>query len=457
MRPTSLIALALCVVALVAACGPTAQVVTTATPPVDTPAPTTVLPTPVASPTPPRVGTPTPTDLITPTPTETGAPPTTGPTPGTPGAPFGTFGRLAAFPTDGAMEVTDVTATPGGFVAVGFGGVGGAESFYSVRQGIVWTSVDGSNWIESVDPSLVNVEPISVVSRGSDLFMAGYISACSGLDDSCSETPQAGNGIFQSTSGGAWQLLAQDSSMQIGLVDEMFLAGDRLVVIGGGGDEEQATVWMSQDGVSWTSTTDLAGMDSIDSMALGPAGFSAFGTIYDDAAFDVVLASATSSDGTHFTYAGAPQLLGTGIDDLAAGTAGMAGVGYHLSELFDYSAAAVHSTDGVNWTESTNSDGTFAGSALQTVHALPAGGYVAAGYTLPNVESGRLDGAVWFSPDGSDWVLIARLDAGFSTLDASALGSGGAVIFASEQVDLPDDDIGSVVYAWFAPVGSIHP
>jgi hypothetical protein len=269
--------------------------------------------------------------------------------------------------------------------------------------------------------------------------------------------PQAGNGIWQSTNGGAWQLLAQDPGMQHGLVDDMFLAGDRLVVIGGAGDEERATVWMSQDGVTWASTTDLAGMDPIDSMAVGPAGFSAFGTIYDDAAFDVVLASATSTDGAHFTYAGAPQLLGTGIDDLVAGPAGMAGVGYHLSELFDYSGAALHSTDGVNWTESTNSDGTFASSALQTIHSLPAGGYVAAGYSLLNVESGSLDGAVWFSADGSDWVLITRLDAGFTTLDASALGSSGEVLFASEHLDLPDDDIGSIVHAWFAPLASIHP
>jgi hypothetical protein len=193
-------------------------------------------------------------------------------------------------------------------------------------------------------------------------------------------------------------------------------------------------------------------MDPVDSMAVGPAGFSAFGTIYDDAAFDVVLVAATSSDGAHFTTASAPQLLGTGIDDVVAGPAGMAGVGYHLSDLFDESGAAVHSSDGVHWTESTNSDGTFAGSALQTVHALPAGGYVAAGYTQRDDEFGTLDGAVWFSADGSDWVLIARLDVGFSALDSSALGATGAVIFASEQVDLPDDDVGSIVHGWFAPL-----
>ena len=462
MRPNPIVPafFVVALVCLIAACGPTAQVVTTTAPPVDTFVPT-IGPTPLGSATPVAsqtaigLGTPTPINLSTPTPI--GPPPTSQPTPGDPSSPFGPFARIATFPTDGAMEVTDVAVMPTGFVAVGFGGLGGTQSFYSVRQGIVWTSVDGTNWIESVDPSLVNVEPISVVSRGSDFFMAGYLSACSGLDDSCTDVPETGYGIWQSTNGGPWQLLAQNTDMQRGLVDDMFLAGDRLVVIGGAGDEEESTVWISQDGVNWTSTTDLAGMDPVDSMAVGPAGFTAFGTIYDEAAFDVVLVAATSSDGAHFTYAGAPQLLGTGIDDVTAGPAGMAGVGYHLSELFDQSGTALHSTDGVNWTESTNSDGTFANSALQTVHALPNGGYVAAGYTQRNDEFGTLDGAVWFSADGVDWVLIARLDAGFTFLDASALGTSGAVIFASEQVELPDDDVGSEIHAWFAPLGSIHP
>jgi hypothetical protein len=434
MRPTIFVLLALFVVA----CGPTAQVVTSPTaPPVDSASPT--LP-PDASP------------LSLSTPTPVGPPPPSVPTPGSPNTPFGPFARLDSFPADGALAVTDVSVTPGGFVAVGFGGLNGAASYYSVRQGIVWASVDGSNWIESVDPSLVNVEPISVVSRGIDLFMAGYISACSGLDDICTDVPQAGYGIWRSTNGGTWQLLAQNPDMQGGYVGDMFLAGDRLVVIGGAGDEEQATVWLSQDGVTWTSTTDLAGMESVTSMAVGPTGFSAFGTIYDDAAFDVVAVAATSTDGAHFTTASAPQLVGSGIDALAAGPAGMAGVGYHLTDLFDQFGVALHSTDGVAWAESTNNDGTSAGAALQTVHALPAGGYVSVGYTQRDDELATLDGAVWFSIDGSDWALITRLDGGFSTLDASAVGSTGAVIFASEQVDLPDDDVGSVVHAWFAPL-----
>jgi hypothetical protein len=197
-------------------------------------------------------------------------------------------------------------------------------------------------------------------------------------------------------------------------------------------------------------------MDELTSMAVGPAGFTAFGTIYDDAAFDVVLASATSTDGAHFTYASAPQLNGTGIEDLAAGPSGMVGVGSHTTDLFTNDGVAVHSTDGVNWSESTNNDGTFAGAELWTVHALVGGGYVAIGDTVLDDESALYNGAAWYSADGSDWVLIARLDGGFSMLDASALGTTGVVVFASEQVELPDDDVGSVVHAWFAPLASLQ-
>jgi hypothetical protein len=286
--------------------------------------------------------------------------------------------------------------------------------------------------------------------------MAGDLATCSPLAEKCTDVPQAGNGIWKSTNGGAWELLPQAPDMQQGYLDNMFLAGDRLVVFGGAGESEDTTVWMSQDGVSWTSTTDLGGMDPVTSMAVGPAGFSAFGTIFDDAAFDVVLVATTSTDGVHFTPATAPQRDGSGIDALAVGPAGMAGVGYHTSPAFDIDGVAVHSTDGVTWTQGTNNDGSFAGSGLQTIHALAGGGDEALGYTPRNDEFSLEDGAAWFSADGVDWKLIARLDGGFSTLNAAELGPTGIIAFAAEQTDLGDDSVGSTVHAWFAPLAALH-
>ncbi|MDL2334507.1 MAG: hypothetical protein QFC55_00565 [Chloroflexota bacterium] len=461
MRPISIFLAALFAVA----CGSTAQVVTTPTPaPTDlqTPGPTSDLTaapssTPLGSQTPIPLGTPTPINLSTPTPPGSSATPTLpiGPTDSPGNAPFGPFVKLDSFPAADAFEVTDVNVTPSGLIAVGFGGLNGAD-YYGVRQGIVWTSVDGMNWLESVDPSLVNVTPIRVVSKGSDLYLAGTLSACSELDDNCTDVAQAGNGIWRSTNGGAWELLPQVADMQSGYIDDMLLAGDKLVVYGGAGGGQETTVWVSQDGATWTSTTDLSGMDPITSMAVGPAGLNAFGNIYDDALLDVVLIATTSTDGATFSPATTPDMTGSGIDDLAAGPNGMVGVGYHTSELFDIDGVAVRSSDGLAWTQATNNDGSFAGSALQAVHALVGGGYVAVGYTPRNDDFSLEDGTAWFSPDGSNWQLIARLDGGFSALSTSALAPAGVVVFAAEQTNVDEDTVGSVIHAWFAPLASLH-
>ena len=461
MRPIPIVLVCL----FAAACGPTTQAVPTPPQTETPPSSLTASPSPVSSETPGPVGSRTPIPLTTATPLNLSTPtpfvspataaPLTGATSGPSGAPFGPFAKLDSFPANGAFEVTDVSVTPGGYIAVGFGGLNGAD-YDGVRQGIVWTSVDGMSWSQSVDPSLVNVSPFRVVAKGSDLFMLGSLSACAEFDENCTDVPQAGNGVWRSTNGGPWELLPQLPDMQNGFIDGMFLAADRLVVFGDGGDTNETTVWMSQDGATWTSTTDLVGMDPVTAIAVGPAGFSAFGTYFDESMYDVVLVAATSNDGVHFSPANAPALVGTGIDDLAVGPGGMVGVGYHSIELFNEDGVAVHSTDGLTWTEATNTDGSFSGSSLKNVHSLAAGGYVALGYTPGAGDSFLLDGVAWFSADGSDWKLIGRLDGGFSQLSTSALGPGGVVVFASEQIDIDEDNAGSIIHAWFAPLSLLH-
>ena len=81
---------------------------------------------------------------------------------------------------------------------------------------------------------------------------------------------------------------------------------------------------------------------------------------------------------------------------------------------------------------------------------------VALGYTPGRGDSFLLGGVAWFSADGSDWKLIGRLDGGFSQLSTSALGPGGVVVFASEQVDIDEDYADSVIHAWFAPLSLLH-
>ncbi len=447
MRPIAVLGIAL----FVAACGPTAEVINSPSPPGESPS---LAPT-IGATTPPSSGPTGASGSSTPLPLTTPSPPINLSTPTPSTAPGGSFQVLDGFPVNGAFEVDDVTSTSTGFVAVGFGGLDG-DTYLGLRQGIVWTSADGMIWSQSVDPSLRNVTPISVVARGADLFLVGVLSACSDLtDEYCADLPQAGNAVWHSSDAVSWERLPQWPDMQLGGVDSMILAGDGLVVFGDSGEGQTPTAWFSTDGVSWTSTTDLAGLDPISSMILSPTGFTAFGTRYVSEAGDFVLTAALSGDGAHFTATSAPQLAGAWIDDVVAGVNGFVGVGYQSTEVLETDALAVHSVDGINWAEAASSDGSFAGSALQTVHALPSG-YVAVGYR-PNADDFTLqDGQVWFSAEGQDWRAGDSLNGTFTQLNASALGSSGLVVFAGEQTDIYDDDLSSVIHAWYAPLSALR-
>lgn len=447
MRPLAVLLLVL----LIVACGPTTVVVNSPTAGASPTAPPTAAPTVQPTQTPSQTGAATPIPLTTPTPSPSSsptAPPTTLPATG--------FQVLDGFPTDRAFEVTDVSPTPTGFIAVGFGGLDG-DVYFGRHQGVVWTSADGTNWSASIDPSLRNVTPIRVVARGEDLFLVGVLSACPQLPDvNCTDVPEAGNAVWRSSDGAAWERLPQLADMQLGLIDDMFVAGNGIVVYGSGADDNQmTTVWLSPDGASWTSTVDLAGLDPISSMTFGSGGFGAFGTRYVPELGDVLLTAAFSSDGTHFVAATVPQLTGSAIDDVVGGSAGYVGVGYHSTEALDINGIAVRSSDGRTWTEATNSDGTFAGSGLLAVHVLPSGGYVAVGFK-PHLDDFTLeDCGAWFSADGQDWRAIAPPSGAFSQLSSSALGTSGLVVFAAEQIDLDEDNVSSIIHAWFAPLAAL--
>jgi hypothetical protein len=438
----------LLVALLLAACGPTAEVINNPTLPTDSP-PGAVgaEPTPAPGETPSGApGSPTPIPL------STSSSPINLSTPSPPGSGFQV---LDGFPVDAAFEVSDVTATANGFVAVGFGGLDG-DTYYGRHQGIVWTSADGINWVATFDPNLRNVTPLRVVARDTDIFIGGVLSTCPQLpDDTCTDVPEAGNALWRSYKGGAWARLPQQADMQLGLVDDMFLSGDRIVAYGSGSDDNQTTTaWFSTDGSNWSSTTDLAGLEPISAMTFGSGGFIAFGTRYVPEIEDVRLVAAFSSDGAHFGVVNAPALTGAAIDDVVAGVNGFAGVGYESNEALDIGGVAVHSADGQNWVEASNNDGSFSGSGLEDVHALPSG-YVAVGFQPHPDDFTLQDGAVWFSADGQDWRIIGPMSGAFSQLSASALGTSGLVVFAAEQQELDDDTVSSVIRAWFAPLASL--
>ena len=228
-------------------------------------------------------------------------------------------------------------------------------------------------------------------------------------------------------------------------------------MFGGAGVEQQTSaVWLTSDGINWAETTDLAGLDPVSALAFGTTGVVALGTSFVAVAEDIQLVAAFSTDGIHFMPAAAPGLIGAAIDGVAEGGSGFVGVGYETSEDVSLGGVALHSPDGMSWTQAGSSDDSFAGSVLIDVHDL-SDGYVALGFKSSDGDFTVQDGRAWISADGQSWRLLAPLGATFTHFGASALGPGGLVVFAADQQEVGYDDVESTILGWFGPIDALTP
>ena len=216
-----------------AGCGPTAEVIRPTEP-----AAASSLPTPPTS-TQPATDAPSPAVASTPDASGTAETPATPTTPGTAATPTagsasGALAQpLSAFPAGDAFEVTDVVATPDGYVAVGFGSLDGA-GYSGHRQGIVWRSSDGVTWQESRDTALEDVTPRYVAAIAGDVYVAGEYSTCA-IDEDCEEDIPS-TVVFRSASGGPVELLTVSPDINAAAFDGMTSAGSGLIAFGESGD-----------------------------------------------------------------------------------------------------------------------------------------------------------------------------------------------------------------------------
>ncbi len=403
------------------------------------------------------LGTPPPTRVAGSTPTAalTGAQPSHSANNATPGSGPGGFIELADFPAGGAFEVTGAVAMADGYVAVGFGGMDGAD-YFGRRQGLVWRSSDGRSWEPEAPASLANVTPVRIAGLGSDLLILGLLSACAG-EDGCAEPPEAGYGLWRAASDGSWQRLTPPADLQQALsVDDLVAGWDRLAAFGSAADErETPTLWSSTDGQSWTVTTDLSGLDPLTAFGATANGFVAFGTVLRPASDSADLAAGVSSDGITFTPATVPALANSAIDDVAVGASGLvaAGRGY-VDEDTELRALVLFSADGNAWIEGAAEDGSFSNAALVAAHAVSAG-YVAIGFKLDESDFAFQAGQAWISADGQRWRALASIGE-VSLITASASGAGGLVVFSADQVE-DETGVTSTVGAWFAPQSALVP
>jgi hypothetical protein len=333
------------------------------------------------------------------------------------------------------------------------------QDFFGLRQGIVWRSADGVAWQQTVEPQFLNVTPLVVASVESIDFVVGVLATCSEFaEEPCSEPPDAGNAMWRSADGGPWERMSLPAGMQgASSLDELVATPDMLAVTGAAGNESfTATVWVSNDdGLSWSESTDLAGLDPIDALAAGPPGLVAFGTVFAEEDEFVSVRAASSADGRSFSPINVPPLTNVAIESAVAGATGMSAVGYGENEDFELSAAALYSADGTTWIPATTSDESFADSGMLDVHALPSG-YVALGFT-PSAEDFAVEaGTSWISRDGQTWRLLAPVGDGSARLTSSAVGGTGLVVFAATEEET-EEDVTSTVSAYFAPLAELDP
>ena len=419
---------------LIAACGPTANAIRPTLPP------RTLTP-----------GNPVPTPIQTPS----GVTSSIGPqSPSTP--PPGVAQPMTGFSQGNAYEVSAVTATSNGFVAVGFAGTG--QGYYGLHQGIVWTSADGQTWQQTVDPAFVDVDPTYVVAIGNDVYVFGDYSSCSEMDQECSLSASSGNVIFRSQSGGAWEQLAQTTDILNAEFDGVRVWNDTLVAWGSAADDNSTTtLWTSKDGLTWTPTTNLAGLDPIDTVGVGGPGIVAFGSKYDDASGNATLSSATSKDGVAFSAGVAPVVQDATVTGLVAGPGGMAGIGNVQSDTTASAGVTVFSADGVTWTQTMAGDSSFANTQLNDIHSSSSV-YVAVGSILDQTDFTLQTGRILVSGDGKTWRALGNFGGVFSQYGGSALGTSGLVLFtANEQDNADGTDLSSTIYGWFVPAAQLVP
>lgn len=245
---------------------------------------------------------------------------------------------------------------------------------------------------------------------GGDLLAVGYDTADGDADAI----------VWRSRDGMVWDRIPHDEVVFGGDGDQMMggvaVIDGGVIVVGSdtsGGDQD-AAVWTSPDGLSWSRVQpdeSVFGGDGDQAMwAVTAGGPGVIAVGLDGSGGDSDAAAWTSPDGVEWSRVAHDEVVfgGTGDQwavDVVAGVLGVIAVG--SDRTAGYGDAAVwRSDDGSSWVRVPNQDevfGAFGDEAMWGV-ALGGPGVVAVGWAWYSMEQYRA--AVWTSPDGVTWTQV---------------------------------------------------
>ncbi len=340
----------------------------------------------------------------------------------------------------GDQWMESVTAGGPGLVAVGLDLSGGGS------DGAVWTSPDGVTWSRIPDDEAVfgGAWMNDVTAGGPGLVAVGR----DGLTAA----------VWNSADGITWSRVAHDQAVFGGrIAQEMFsvtAGGPGLVAVGNIAtiDDDDAAVWTSPDGVTWSRVHDDvtvfggARIQWMFSVTVGGPGLVAVGI--DDSGGDFDAAVWTSPDGVNWSRVSHDEAVlgGSGDQSMRSVTAGGPGlVAVGRDDAGDDEDAAVWtSADGITWSRVLDDDSVLGGPGSQSMDDVTTGGLslVAVGSDL---SGGSYDAAVWVSPDGVTWSRVPDDEsvfggAGTQVMNSVTAGGPGLVAVGFADPSLADDD-----------------
>jgi tRNA A-37 threonylcarbamoyl transferase component Bud32 len=342
----------------------------------------------------------------------------------------------------GDQSMDDVIATDEGLVAVGHVDDPGGE-----EDGAVWRSTNIDRWQPSGSSVLGGPgdQRLLTVAEFGDLLVAG------GWEDDATGTHEGA--VWVSRDGGrSWE---EPSVMPGGVAEVRGLAvlGSTIVAVGDVGPEgfEDAAVWTSSNGIDWTK---------VGAPDLGPEGDQELWSVHAAGGMLIAVGSSEGEDGT-FDAAVWTSTTGTewhrvdpamfeepgnqlmkavagGVDELPFVIVGCEDEESICdSEGHDSDAAVWVSEDGEIWDEAPLEGSGLVGDGIQTMVDVVRDGdhFIAVGRVTAN--PGDLDGANWFSEDGSTWDLQLRP----TSLVALIGGEGNQAIRALTPLRRPQETV----------------